>query len=224
MSRATPKGGMIDPDPAEPVRNAAGEPISRFHNQEDQSIEALARSVAELTGSLRALELRLGEMGGELGGRIDGAEQRADLTTRRLAVEVAEMGGALARRLRAAEAATPFAAPPPRPAARRSHRIGVLAWGVALAASLAAAGLVVWLLFAPPSTPVVAAAPAPTPRPAASPPLVAPAPAAPEAIVASPAPPVRRPPHPVHHHVRAPIDPPPVNPGYHSFGPAPDPN
>ena len=72
-------------------------PPERDHNREQESPEALRRSIDALTQAVAALDQRLGEVTVRLDGELDSAKT----TTRRLATEVGLMGEALVRRIEA---------------------------------------------------------------------------------------------------------------------------
>lgn len=105
---------------------------NRGHNREEESPEALRRSIDSLVQAIATLDRRFDEATLRLDGELDGART----TTRRLATEVGLMGEALVRRIDAERA---------RPSIKR--RRGSV-WPMALAFScglvLAIAGFLVF--------------------------------------------------------------------------------
>ncbi len=142
MTRSIPTGVARVSEHDDTVRDAAGQPIDRFHNQEPAVPEDMAGALARLRGSLEGLEARLDQINSGLGGQIDGA----GLMTRRLAHDVAEMGGVLSRRLRTLET-QPTLSPPtvtPRqskPPAEPPRAAWVWSLGLAVLLGLAIAGI-----------------------------------------------------------------------------------
>ncbi len=108
-------------------------PPDRRHNREEDSPEALRRSIDVLGEAIANLDRRLDESALRLDRDIDAARS----TTRRLANEVGLMGEALVRRI---EAEKLF----PNQAKRRQKHLWPLALALMIALMLAIAGLVVF--------------------------------------------------------------------------------
>jgi hypothetical protein len=108
-------------------------PPDRRHNREEDSPEALRRSIDVLAEAIAALDRRLDESALRLDRDIDVARA----TTRRLANEVGLMGEALVRRIEAEKLC-------PIPAKRQQKHPWLWAFAITITLMLAIAGLVVF--------------------------------------------------------------------------------
>jgi hypothetical protein len=109
-------------------------PPDRRHNREEDSPEALRRSIDSLAQTISALDRRLDEVVLRLDGELDGAR----VTTRLLATQVGHMGEALIRRMDAESVRS-------SPVKRRRKHLWPLALALTFGLILAIAGvLALW--------------------------------------------------------------------------------
>jgi hypothetical protein len=107
----------------------ADAPPDRRHNREEDSPEALRRSIEALAEAIGKMDRRLDEVELRLEGRIEDGRD----TTRRLATEVGLMGEALLRRIETQNSVTVSAK-------HRRNRLWPIAFLLALGAMLAVSG------------------------------------------------------------------------------------